>query len=138
VNVIDRVVCCCSEIVASAALDAPVICGTIFNLLTANSRCNGPDTGFANRLAQYSRRFRGGAASELGGFPDANRLTRSENCIGGSDGYDIFIRSISPDTHEDTSTHTVSADGSRPRGVHFPRFRLWREFVGTIWHQKRV
>src|ERR1019366_7485711 len=47
VNVRSREICCCSVMVADGVFDPPVICGSIFSLLTPNNRCSRPETGLA-------------------------------------------------------------------------------------------
>ena len=83
--------------VAAGVFD-PVICGSIFSLLTPKRRCKRPETGLATACprsveAPACWKFCCGAAgaraastgSVVGGLPEASSETRSENCIGGSD-----------------------------------------------------
>src|ERR1035437_4176750 len=97
VNVRSREICCCSVMVADGVFDPPVICGSIFSLLTPNNRCSRPETGLATDApnsvdAPVCPRLCGGATgaraastgSEVGGLPDPSRETISVNCSGGS------------------------------------------------------
>src|SRR3954453_62243 len=97
VKVTSLEICCCNVSVACGVFEEPVICGSIFNLLTPNRRCRRPDTGLGTaapstvEAALWPKLACGvvgvraaSTGSDVGALPEPSRETISVNCNGGS------------------------------------------------------